>query len=47
VIGAARYFVSTQDVNPGTKSVLGLDDDASMLNYVLAAIGRTDLLIEL
>ena len=47
VIGAARYFVSTQDVNPDTETVLGLDDDASVLNYVLETIGRTDLLIDL
>lgn len=46
VIGAARYFVSTQDVNPDTQTVLGLDDDASVLNYVLRTIGRTDLLID-
>ena len=46
VIGAARYFVSTQDVNPDTQTVLGLDDDASVLNHVLRTIGRTDLLID-
>lgn len=47
VIGAARYFISTDDVHPDTETVLGLDDDAFIFNHVVQRIGRSDLLIDL
>lgn len=47
VIGAARYFISTDDELPDTESVLGLDDDAAIFNHVAALVGRKDLTIQL
>jgi uncharacterized membrane protein YkvA (DUF1232 family) len=47
IAGAARYFIQDRDVEPDTLSVVGLDDDVAVLNYVLDQIGRTDLVIEL
>ncbi len=46
IVGAARYFIDDEDVEPDTTSVLGLDDDAEVLNYVLETIGRADLTVE-
>lgn len=46
ITGAARYFIHDLDVEPDTLSVLGLDDDVKVLNYVLAQIGRADLFVE-
>jgi len=43
VAGAARYFVHPLDADPDTGSVLGLDDDTAVLNYVLERIGRPEL----
>jgi len=47
IIGAARYFVEARDAAPDLTSLLGFDDDAQVLHYVLEAIGRADLRIEL
>lgn len=47
LVGAARYFVQSQDVEADTASVMGFDDDMEVLNYVLLAIGRADLSTEL
>lgn len=47
VVGAARYFISTEDEMPDTESVLGLDDDAAVFNYVARLVGRKDLTIQL
>jgi len=47
IVGAARYFVSPHDADPDTTSLLGLDDDAAVLNYVLDTIGKPELKIEL
>jgi hypothetical protein len=47
VIGAARYFISTNDEHPDTETVLGLDDDALIFNYAMDRIGRADLRIDL
>ncbi|MEZ4228819.1 MAG: hypothetical protein R3B89_06630 [Polyangiaceae bacterium] len=43
VVGAARYFVSEQDEYPDTETILGLDDDVSVFNHVVALLGRDDL----
>ena len=47
VAGAARYFVSDSDARPDLESVLGLDDDLAVFNWVVAEIGRPDLSIDL
>jgi len=47
IFGAVQYFVQDRDAQPDTKSVLGLDDDVFVLNYVLDEIGRNDLQVEL
>jgi uncharacterized membrane protein YkvA (DUF1232 family) len=47
IIGAARYFVLSQDAQADFKSVLGFDDDLKILNYVLRFIGRNDLQVDL
>jgi hypothetical protein len=47
VIGAARYFISDQDARPDLESVLGLDDDLVVYNWVVAQIGRPELSIDL
>lgn len=46
VVGATRYFIHEQDQTPDTASILGLDDDVQVLNYVLTQIGRADLKVE-
>ncbi|MCP4406693.1 MAG: hypothetical protein GY807_02840 [Gammaproteobacteria bacterium] len=46
IVGAVEYFIDDKDVEPDTTSVLGLDDDAEVLNYVLHSIGRADLRVE-
>ena len=47
IVGAARYFVSPLDADPDTSSLLGLDDDVAVLNYVLESIGKPQLKVEL
>ena len=47
VIGAARYFISDQDARPDLESVLGLDDDLVVYNWVVAQISRPELSIDL
>ena len=47
IVGAARYFVSPNDADPDTTSLLGLDDDTAVLNYVLDTIGKPELKVEL
>lgn len=46
VVGAARYFVSTDDHAKDTSGVLGLDDDVAVFNAVVRDIGRPDLEID-
>ncbi len=46
VLGAARYFIADDDHRPDTQDAMGLDDDLLVLNYVIAAIGRPELLVE-
>jgi hypothetical protein len=43
MVGAARYFAQTTDVEADTASVMGFDDDMEVLNHVLLALGRPDL----
>jgi uncharacterized membrane protein YkvA (DUF1232 family) len=47
IVGAARYFIEANDVDPDTGSLLGFDDDVIVLNFVLDRIGRSDLRVEL
>jgi len=47
VVGAARYFVRVQDAQGDFDSILGFDDDVTVLNYVLKEIGRDDLKVDL
>lgn len=46
VLGAALYFVSTDDEIADTAGILGLDDDAAIFNYVALRVGRHDLVVE-
>ncbi len=46
IVGAARYFVSDDDAEPDTQSILGLDDDLAVFNYVVTQLGQPDLRIE-
>ena len=47
IIGAARYFVRENDERPDSQSILGLDDDVQVVNYVLDIIGRSDLKVDI
>lgn len=47
IVGATRYFTRGQDAQADLASILGFDDDAAVLNYVLKEIGRDDLRIGL
>jgi uncharacterized membrane protein YkvA (DUF1232 family) len=39
---AVRYFILEDDAESDLDSVIGLDDDAEVLNAVLAHLGRSD-----
>ncbi len=39
VVGAARYFIQSQDVEGDLTPILGCEDDALVLNYVLERLG--------
>ncbi|MEZ4376137.1 MAG: hypothetical protein R3B07_35355 [Polyangiaceae bacterium] len=43
IVGAARYFVASDDEYPDTETILGLDDDISVFNHVVEQLGRSDL----
>lgn len=45
VVGAARYFVSSNDARPDDGSCTGLDDDVEVFNHVVRLLGREDLVI--
>ena len=45
VVGAARYFITSQDAEGDFTSILGCEDDAQVLNYVLALIGKDNLMV--
>ncbi|MEM7802040.1 MAG: hypothetical protein AAF633_22795 [Chloroflexota bacterium] len=47
VVGAIRYFVLEYDAEPDTASTSGLDDDIQVVNAVVQALGRPELVIEL
>ncbi len=47
VVGAARYFIRSQDIQPDFTSLVGFKDDVTVLNFVLKQIGREDMRIEL
>ena len=47
IAGAARYFIHPRDADPDTGSVLGLDDDVTVLNYVLDAVGKPELKVQI
>jgi hypothetical protein len=46
IVGAARYFVSSDDERPDEASCTGLDDDVEVFNHVVRLLERDDLLIE-
>lgn len=39
VVGAVRYFVESEDAEDDLDSVIGLDDDAEVVNYVIQQTG--------
>ncbi len=45
IVGAARYFVSTDDLLPDEQSCTGLDDDLEVFNHVVESLERPDLII--
>lgn len=45
VVGAARYFCSTEDLLPDEASCMGLDDDVEVFNHVVESLERRDLII--
>ena len=47
IVGAVRYFASTDDAISETAFASGLDDDARVMNHVLEQVGREDLIIDL
>jgi chromosome condensin MukBEF complex kleisin-like MukF subunit len=46
IVGAARYFVASDDEHPDEASCTGLDDDVEVFNHVVRLLDRADLLIE-
>jgi uncharacterized membrane protein YkvA (DUF1232 family) len=46
IVGAARYFISTEDAVPDDQSCTGLDDDVEVFNHVARQLGRPELVIE-
>jgi uncharacterized membrane protein YkvA (DUF1232 family) len=47
VVGAARYFVKSNDSQADLTSLLGFDDDVAVLNYVLVELGKSEWRISL
>jgi uncharacterized membrane protein YkvA (DUF1232 family) len=47
IVGASRYFVRSHDAQSDLSSLLGFDDDAAVLNYVLVELGHDELRIQL
>ncbi|MCB0328840.1 MAG: hypothetical protein KDD70_04230 [Bdellovibrionales bacterium] len=46
IVGAVRYFASTDDPMSETSFASGLDDDVRVLNHVAEELGRDDLYLE-
>ena len=46
VQAAVRYFVIEEDADSDLDSILGLDDDAEVLNAVLRKLGHSDWQVE-
>jgi hypothetical protein len=44
---AVRYFVIEDDADSDLDSILGLDDDAEVLNAVLKHLGHNDWLVDI
>ena len=47
VQAAVRYFVIEDDADSDLDSILGLDDDAEVLNAVLSHLGHTQWIVEM
>ncbi len=47
IVGAVRYFILQRDGLPDDTPFLGLEDDVSVLNYVLEELGLASSAIEL
>lgn len=47
IVGASRYFIRSNDAQSDLSSLLGFDDDAAVLNYVLVELGHGELRIKL
>ena len=47
IVGAARYFIKSNDAQADFESLLGFDDDIEVLNYVLVELGCSDMRIQL
>jgi hypothetical protein len=47
VQAACRYFADPDDDEDDFDSIIGFEDDAELLNHVVAALGRDDLTVEL
>ncbi|MEZ4321744.1 MAG: hypothetical protein R3F61_29990 [Myxococcota bacterium] len=43
---ACHYFVDSDDEEGDFASMVGLEDDAHVMNYVLAQVGRDDLVLD-
>lgn len=46
IAAACRYFAERDDGDPDLDSIVGFDDDAEVVNYVLQQIHRTDLALD-
>ncbi len=42
VVGAARYFIRSLDIQPDLNSPAGFEDDVTVLNFVLKQIGKAE-----
>jgi uncharacterized membrane protein YkvA (DUF1232 family) len=47
VVGAARYFIRSLDIQPDFDSPVGHKDDVTVLNFVVRQIGKEELKLEL
>ncbi|MCI5066029.1 hypothetical protein MRY87_09920 [bacterium] len=45
IVGAVRYFASTDDAVSETAFASGLDDDVQVVNHVVEELGRDELLL--